>query len=1067
MTLKEIAALALAEDAEDTASLIAHDRRFHPNGFKDGDHCKRREELEKEDENDAIAASKSPKLPEGISVEIADITKQPVDAIVNAANRWMLGGGGVDGAIHSAAGPSLVEECRQYPPDEHGYRVQTGEAKITGAGNLPSKYVVHTAGPDVRDFATIPKGGPLDGFGLFAGMTDLDSITADGWKELDRLLGNSYRNSMELAAENGAKSIAFPSISTGIFGFPLERAVGIAAQEIAAFRDKHPDVAVKMCIYDPNPKKAQEIKSAYESAFADFMKEPTEDADETAGQAANPPANPAQMTDLQKHDAKYHPNGYKKGDKCKYRENLDKGDNADQLDPENVEGDTDEAKPATSAKSPVAALQTKVGTLMGLLGNLKNADGLTAELVKRTVGNVLGLNASSAPKTKTAENPPAKQRRNPDMPEAVENAVLAAKINPSWYTKQGTPTPQGATVFRSGDLASDENSAKNLAETMAKSMPKGWTVGVHGNGSTWEVDIADKDVFSTDNAYSSVYEGGTGNLIPPKTSTSAQFGPRPSLTNDESDFPDDADFDFGNYGKASSGYHSAGSGSTHPHWIDINGQRYYVKQAGNNPTYNNDAAQNEVNANKFLRMAGLLAPESKLYTENGVNYCVTKALPHSGNLATGNLGDPSVKKQLEEAYPVMDLMYNTDILQNDNAYIDKNGDIAFIDNGSSFGTSAQGTRNSKQKFGFDYDHRSDPYSGNPNEDYGALSRHSSQAAWNQIAAGTDINEQAAKWNLGALAKEAISEGLVPKQAQSAFQQFADAIDDTSDKMFPNLRPGKAPAVSSATVSSPSSANAAPSATPQSSSSQGGTASTSQAQSASATPQPQQPSGNSPTIMPNGAALFNAMQKISPTWQPNLNTRQSRNATGFLNAVAAIPQSAVASAYAPNGGVKAQANKAIAAMLQGTFTANKSGVGGVVTGASIPRKGVQALGKYLNQIMNPQGYKIQIHNNGNVTISASNRGIANAAMQAAGMSPAPTASASSQSAASSTPQSPAPSASGSATSSSQAATASPGNQTGNWKSQMNGMQLSSASKSVRNAYNTVANWLNAAQQNGQI
>ena len=125
----------------------------------------------------------------------------------------------------------------------------------------------------------------------------------------------------------------------------------------------------------------------------------------------------------------------------------------------------------------------------------------------------------------------------------------------------------------------------------------------------------------------------------------------------------------------------------------------------------------------------------------------------------------ALKKQLEEAYPVMDLMYNTDILQNDNAYIDKNGDIAFIDNGSSFGTSAQGTRNSKVKFKFDYDARSDPYSGNPNEDYGALSRHSSQAAWNQIASGTDINEQAAKWNLGALAKQAISEGLVPKQAQ--------------------------------------------------------------------------------------------------------------------------------------------------------------------------------------------------------------------------------------------------------------------------------------------------------------
>ena len=274
MTLKEIAALAIAEDAENSASLSAHDRRFHPEGFHEGDHCKFRDELEKGDEHDSL--SSSPRLPEGVAVEIADITKQPVDAIVNAANRWMLGGGGVDGAIHRAAGPALVKECEKYPPDEHGYRVQTGEAKITGAGNLPAKYVVHTAGPDVRDFASIPKYSPLDGFGLFAGTTDLSTVTPEGWKELDRLLGNSYRNSMELAAENGAKSIAFPSISTGIFGFPVDRAAGIAAKEITAFRKKHPDVSVKMCVFDPHPEKAQEIKSAYESAFADLA--PAEDA---------------------------------------------------------------------------------------------------------------------------------------------------------------------------------------------------------------------------------------------------------------------------------------------------------------------------------------------------------------------------------------------------------------------------------------------------------------------------------------------------------------------------------------------------------------------------------------------------------------------------------------------------------------------------------------------------------------------------------------------------------------------------------------------------------------------
>ena len=140
-----------------------------------------------------------------------NITGLAVDAIVNAANERMLGGGGVDGAIHRAAGPELLDACRTVPEVRPGVRCPTGESRITPGFRLPARHIIHTVGP-------VWRGG------------------AAGEPEL---LASCYRSALELARAHGVKSIAFPAISCGVFGYPVDRAATIAVDTTAAYLDAH------------------------------------------------------------------------------------------------------------------------------------------------------------------------------------------------------------------------------------------------------------------------------------------------------------------------------------------------------------------------------------------------------------------------------------------------------------------------------------------------------------------------------------------------------------------------------------------------------------------------------------------------------------------------------------------------------------------------------------------------------------------------------------------------------------------------------------------------------------
>jgi len=158
-------------------------------------------------------------------IKQGDITEEKVDAIVNAANPTLLGGGGVDGAIHSKGGPEILEECKKIRKEQYPEGLPFGEAVITTAGNLPSKYVIHTVGP------------------ICKGVWD---------KEKEKLLYNAYYNSLKLAKEKNLKTVAFPFISAGAYGCPKEKASETALKAVLDFIKKENFIEeVRFILFSP------------------------------------------------------------------------------------------------------------------------------------------------------------------------------------------------------------------------------------------------------------------------------------------------------------------------------------------------------------------------------------------------------------------------------------------------------------------------------------------------------------------------------------------------------------------------------------------------------------------------------------------------------------------------------------------------------------------------------------------------------------------------------------------------------------------------------------------------
>ncbi|MCP4252273.1 MAG: O-acetyl-ADP-ribose deacetylase [Candidatus Scalindua sp.] len=169
-----------------------------------------------------------------LSLVQGDITQQGTEAIVNAANTTLLGGGGVDGAIHRAGGPKILEECKAIRAKQES--CPTGEAVITTGGNMATEYIIHTVGP----------------------------VWSGGNRNEDQLLRNAYYNSLNLSKENGIKSISFPSISTGVYRFPKERAVKIALTTVKEFIQEYNFEEIRFVLF------SEKDMQIYEKALNDI-----------------------------------------------------------------------------------------------------------------------------------------------------------------------------------------------------------------------------------------------------------------------------------------------------------------------------------------------------------------------------------------------------------------------------------------------------------------------------------------------------------------------------------------------------------------------------------------------------------------------------------------------------------------------------------------------------------------------------------------------------------------------------------------------------------------------------
>jgi len=175
-----------------------------------------------------------------LQLKQGDITREAADAIVNAANRSLLGGGGVDGAIHRAGGPAILEECRRLGGCE------PGDAKLTTGGKLPARYVIHTVGP----------------------------IWHGGRSREPEILASAYRRSLEVAMAKGLRRVAFPSISTGAYGYPIEKAARVALTAVAEFLQSHPEIERVTFVLFSSPD-LQVYESALQSLHLSWPPAPT------------------------------------------------------------------------------------------------------------------------------------------------------------------------------------------------------------------------------------------------------------------------------------------------------------------------------------------------------------------------------------------------------------------------------------------------------------------------------------------------------------------------------------------------------------------------------------------------------------------------------------------------------------------------------------------------------------------------------------------------------------------------------------------------------------------------